>query len=564
MPASSGSVPPDKGRRAKFKQTPKKVFIDAAIKQQIKTKDLTNNKQDTEENLIDLDMSNTEKVRLAYDLYDKGPFFVHVEGEKPVHPIKIADLLRKKNIRGITDVKKINKNCVKISTIDAKSANKIIDSRFDEDISAYIPQFYISSTGIIRGVPIDTDLTDVTNYINYERQRGGIRINKMERMKYWNVESQTSEPSRNVKVEFRGQKLPEELDIYHTKVKVGFFERRPLQCINCMKYGHISKRCKAEKICSNCLGGDHQRNVCVNNSKCFYCEDGNHSTVSKQCPERKRQQTITNLMDQHKISYGEAKLKLINDNNDEFPRINANFIKNRDQQSGTFAEVLKLRNEMDEMKILLQAKDHQIEKLIKQLEILTQNQNQMQPTQYPTALDDEQTVHVAQIEHHAEPSSTQKIPHTSNPKLEPQLATQLITQHESQRLSNLTTLVECQQPSQQQHTIKQNRKLQMQNRLIFTDQSQKQDLQQQKLTQLQTQPQRKTTQKIEQEQQITKMENHENQNKNTNKNKKSKQIENKRKKTQDGDMEVEMAETAEDQTDAFMGFNENPREDIII
>lgn len=54
-----------------------------------------------------------------------------------------------------------------------------------------------------------------------------------------------------------------------------FIDYGVIRCLNCCKYGHLSKDCKDKQACGKC-GSDHNSNVCVNNfKKCKNCEDSN-------------------------------------------------------------------------------------------------------------------------------------------------------------------------------------------------------------------------------------------------------------------------------------------------
>lgn len=99
-----------------------------------------------------------------------------------------------------------------------------------------------------------------------------------------------------VKLTFRNHKLPEIVKIFSARTAVRLFEKKPLQCGKCLKYGHPAKRCSAEKICTKCLEQGHERNICDNEAKCLYCKNGGHITTNRLCPERRKQQNVTNIM----------------------------------------------------------------------------------------------------------------------------------------------------------------------------------------------------------------------------------------------------------------------------
>lgn len=65
----------------------------------------------------------------------------------------------------------------------------------------------------------------------------------------------------------------------------------PMKCHNCLRFGHISKFCKNNKLCINCGRIDHleETETCERAQNCNNCNEHNlpetnHSTVSKKCP----------------------------------------------------------------------------------------------------------------------------------------------------------------------------------------------------------------------------------------------------------------------------------------
>lgn len=81
----------------------------------------------------------------------------------------------------------------------------------------------------------------------------------------------------------------------------------PLRCYNCQKYGHGRNTCNRPAVCSNCGQEGHQDTACHEQLHCINCS-GNHSAHSKQCPEWTKQQEISRIKYERKITFKEAKL----------------------------------------------------------------------------------------------------------------------------------------------------------------------------------------------------------------------------------------------------------------
>lgn len=449
------------GRRAKFKSAPKRRLIDNTIEAEgaeCSAVDSINFNNDKE----------PENGAPTYGTHDKGPYYVHVESET-IEPIKVGVLLTKQNFKDIVDVKIIGKGKLKILTLEKKTSNKIVKwSESVTGLNAYIPDFYLKTYGIIRGLATDVDIDEMTQYAKCERGHEKILVENMERIHKWNREEKKLEPTRSVKVTFRCQKLPEVIAVHHIKFQVSLFERRPLQCINCMRYGHSKKRCKSKQLCANCLEETHQKTDCQNQPKCVYC-DGKHSTFSRECEERVKQQQITNVMDIEKIPFREAKLKL-QENVNDFPRLPAlNFGA---QSSGlSFADTVIQANEKNDLLKIIKQKDEQINKLEKTIESLL-NEIKIQREEF--------------TEMKNQMSNTQQ---TSSEKQSQQQKQQLQQQQQIQQHQQLQQQQQLQQHQQaQQH----QQESQQQQQQLLKQQSQPQILQQQ--TQQYSQSQRQQTQ----------------------------------------------------------------------
>jgi hypothetical protein len=85
------------------------------------------------------------------------------------------------------------------------------------------------------------------------------------------------------------------------EVKVGYFvyEVRhyvppPLRCFNCLRFNHLTEKCKKNKVCVRCgedfhLASESER--CEKEENCVNCS-GKHTALSKICPKFKRQKEI--------------------------------------------------------------------------------------------------------------------------------------------------------------------------------------------------------------------------------------------------------------------------------
>lgn len=68
-----------------------------------------------------------------------------------------------------------------------------------------------------------------------------------------------------------------------------------VQCFNCLQFGHTRKLCRAKGRCIGCgLHSHGEDKPCI--LKCFHCDSLEHNSLSKKCPEHKRQVIIKEIM----------------------------------------------------------------------------------------------------------------------------------------------------------------------------------------------------------------------------------------------------------------------------
>uniref|UniRef100_T1HW28 Uncharacterized protein n=1 Tax=Rhodnius prolixus TaxID=13249 RepID=T1HW28_RHOPR len=109
-------------------------------------------------------------LKNRYKVGDKGPYIVNLEGNKgnlgKVHRMAIGKWLLKSSMTCKDDILNIEvtgKNRMKIETNSAQAANELLKLEIlkEREISAYIPNFRIHCTGVIRDVDIDLEEEEI-------------------------------------------------------------------------------------------------------------------------------------------------------------------------------------------------------------------------------------------------------------------------------------------------------------------------------------------------------------------------------------------------------------------
>ena len=115
----------------------------------------------------------------------------------------------------------------------------------------------------------------------------------------------TREESQSVCITFSGD-LPERIYFEYITYRVRPFERGPLRCFNCHAYGHAAAVCRWAARCRRCGKEEPCPGDCEEKEPCCLQCKGNHLAGSRQCPRRKREETIDRVRGEKGISYADA------------------------------------------------------------------------------------------------------------------------------------------------------------------------------------------------------------------------------------------------------------------
>lgn len=262
------------------------------------------------------------------DIYldsDMGPFCVHltnlrVDDDVGFHDTIIGLKLKRMKICGIKNLLNVNRREIKVIFSNKINANEFLCGPTPKamQLRAFIPKYNIRKSGIIFDIPtgyneqqlmdyIDSDVPIVSIYRCQKRL-----ISNGNKTKEW-------VPANTIKIEFRCQKLPDEVTFGYSKRKVKPDVPRVVQCFNCQRFGHPEKFCKQSvPTCLHC-GTQHNKTNerCDRNMKCFHCHNEEHNAIDKRCPEFLRNSLIKEAMYYQNLTFAEA--------NEEFPRTNSKF-----------------------------------------------------------------------------------------------------------------------------------------------------------------------------------------------------------------------------------------------
>lgn len=111
--------------------------------------------------------------------------------------------------------------------------------------------------------------------------------------------------SRCLKIVFKGDCLPSYVKVGHFRHPVRPFVPKPLQCLKCMRLGHVRSVCENAAVCSRCAETHSADDCRATVLKCSNCH-GPHEASSKDCPNMKRELAVLKQMARDHSSHREA------------------------------------------------------------------------------------------------------------------------------------------------------------------------------------------------------------------------------------------------------------------
>lgn len=255
-----------------------------------------------------------------YSDNDLGPFIVHIarnntdpSANLSVRAIKIGLLLHQSNVQNIVrdGIKNIGSRRVSVQFKTAEDANKFISHSClaTHKYTATIPSYHVSRIGIVRGVPVDWDVSRLAEAMDTDGCGKVLKARRLSRKKTVN-DTTVWEPTQSVVVTFEGQRLPNHVYVFHTSLLVETYMLPTIQCFKCCRFGHVKTQCRSDPRCYKC-SEDHPGESCLvpkSSATCLFCM-GCHYATDKDCFEQGRQRTIKNIMSEKSISYREAELQ---------------------------------------------------------------------------------------------------------------------------------------------------------------------------------------------------------------------------------------------------------------
>lgn len=278
-----------------------------------------------EDTTIDVDSVNVNSnvVDTCKDLqqyhYDKdhmGPYIVYIDSyddsgmSKYLNGVTVSRLLIKLGVAGIREVVKIGFGRCKVICNSYEAANFLAENTrlLEHGLSPKMFAHFVSKVGIVFDIPSelseDEFMESVQSPIEILRC-----IRSSRRSKNTNGDEK-KEPSRSIKLIFKGSSIPNDITLGYIKIPVRHFISFA-QCYKCFRFNHFALHCKQNyELCRDYFNQHTRENPCGVIS-CVNCK-GDHAPTFRNCPARSKAFAIRKLMTIENLSAKEARTRFAN------------------------------------------------------------------------------------------------------------------------------------------------------------------------------------------------------------------------------------------------------------
>lgn len=250
-------------------------------------------------------------MKNRYRATDKGPFVVNLEGNRgnlgKVHRMALGKWLIKSSSAqkdSIVDISVTGLNRMKITTNTAQAANALLslDTLKQREIVAYIPNFRVQCTGVIRDVDVELEDNEILSELISPFTP--INIRRLTRKKYVN-EKMLIEKLPICFIDFDSQVLPQHVSLYGARCKVDPYIPSIRQCRKCLRFRHSEDQCRSKVRCEHCSENHHISECPVSDAVlpvCIHCQ-GDHRSTYRDCPVKIAQNSAIKDKIINKISF---------------------------------------------------------------------------------------------------------------------------------------------------------------------------------------------------------------------------------------------------------------------
>lgn len=257
----------------------------------------SNRKRERGYNSQDSDMDNPQVKAIKPNPNSDEGFRVLIKvkggtGFSTVSPLKLMNELKK----GIGDIlhASILQNGMILITCKSETQAFKIKTVLGKGVEVFKPQTNSEVKGVMYNVPVDISEQEIMTSL-----KGGnvVAVKRMGK----NENGRGTIPTL---LSFKDNVLPKRVMLGFMSYSVKEYERTPLRCFKCQRFGHVAAVCNGKRRCRRC-SKEHDGKECTEPVKCCNC-GGEHPASFRGCHNYVKAGNVERIRKEEKISYAEA------------------------------------------------------------------------------------------------------------------------------------------------------------------------------------------------------------------------------------------------------------------
>lgn len=195
---------------------------------------------------------------------------------------KVSPILIQKGIKSTCgeplNITKMRDGTLLVKTRSIQQANQLMRCKMMSEIAVEVVEnIKLNQT---KGIVTCADLryATVKEILEDLQEQGVCDVELMKRKK-----DGVLIPTNSYILTFKSTGIPESVKVGYLVLGVRLFIPRPMRCYRCQYYGHTSKFCIKEEVCSNCCEIGHKSDGCSGKTLCRNCGSTKHASWSNEC-----------------------------------------------------------------------------------------------------------------------------------------------------------------------------------------------------------------------------------------------------------------------------------------
>ena len=216
-------------------------------------------------------------------------------GFSAASPLKLTNEL-KKELGDVMHASILQNGMISIICKSARQQDKVLKLKnvLGKGVEVFKPRISTEVKGVVYNVSLEVSEQELLSCLK------GANVIAAKRM----GNGENGRGTTPILLTFKDGMVPKRVMLGYMSYPVREYERPPLRCFKCQRYGHVAAVCRGKQRCRRC-SKDHDGKECNEPVKCCNC-GGDHPASFRGCQNYVKAGNVERVKKENKISYAEA------------------------------------------------------------------------------------------------------------------------------------------------------------------------------------------------------------------------------------------------------------------